>query len=105
VHPDLPVALSPHRAATREVALRLGLGFSEVKRRLESYGADRELRALEDLGCNGTDIRILLEIAFLADSSWTRLVHMDLRSLKKSLAEIRRCADLIDRLNCTELVY
>ena len=47
----------------------------------------------------------LLELAFWSDESWKQLVGMDLRRFKREIGNIRHCADIIDRLNRSDLVY
>jgi hypothetical protein len=63
---------------------------------------DRLIKA----GCDRNELLFVLELAFLADDSWKRLLGArDARQIKNWIAQIRHCADLIERLNRSELIH
>ena len=72
---------------------------------LEDNSAIRDLHTLEKAGCNRNELITLLELAFLSDESWKTQIGMSLRNIKRAIAHIRHCADIIDRLNDSELMY
>jgi hypothetical protein len=78
---------------------------SRVKEVLDDYATLPDLQALQDAGCNRTEIVVALSLAFLADSSWKQLLGVDLRAFKRAIRNIRICADAIEKLNRSELVY
>jgi hypothetical protein len=80
---------------------------SEVEVRLQDHAkALSDLQTLVQHGCNRAELISALEIAFLAaDESWKELVGMNLRAFKTALTQIRSCADMIDRLNRSDLIY
>src|ERR1700730_2017074 len=104
-HPAPPAGLSVNRDATREVAMGTKKPVSQIERILEDNASLPHLQALVDAGCNRNEVVIAMELAFLADESWETLMGMDLRSIKRAHAQIRDCADFIDRLNRSELIY
>jgi len=63
------------------------------------------LQALVDAGCKRNEVMSLLELAFWTDESWKQLVEMDLPRFKREIRQIRHCADIIDRLNRSDLIY
>ena len=79
--------------------------LSNVEDVLKEHGAEHDFETLVKAGCNRGELIMTLELAFLADESWETLVGMDLRSFKTDIAKVRHCADLIERLNRTELIY
>lgn len=78
---------------------------SQIERVLEDNASLPHLQALVDAGCDRKELVIAMELAFLADESWETFVGMDLRRFKKEIGQIRTCADVIDRLNRSELIY
>jgi hypothetical protein len=79
--------------------------LSDIERILEEHVAHPHLRTLVDAGCNRNQLVCALELAFLADESWKELVGMDLRGFKAAMSQIRDCANVISRLNGSELIY
>jgi hypothetical protein len=90
---------------TREVAVRRPKPHSEVQRVLVDNAADPQLESLVHAGCDRARLMAALELAFLTDESWETLVGMDLRQFKVAVTQIKDCADTIDRLNRSELIY
>jgi hypothetical protein len=72
---------------------------------LRKHAAVAQLKALVDAGCDRSEIVTLLDLAFLTVESWDSQIGMGLRDLKTALTEIRNCADIIGRLNRTEVLY
>lgn len=58
-----------------------------------------------DAGCERSELVFLLELAFWTDESWKQLVGMSLPRFRREINRIRQCADLVDRLDRSELVY
>ena len=79
--------------------------LSQIERVLKNHASLPHLQTLENAGCDRKELIAAMELAFLADASWEKLVGMDLRALKRTLAQIRDCAGVIDRLNRSELIY
>jgi hypothetical protein len=80
---------------------------SELEIRLREYAkAFDDFKLLVRDGCDLDELSTLLEINFLAErDTWERLVGMNLRGLETALKEIKACAGLVERLNCTEFVH
>jgi hypothetical protein len=78
---------------------------SSVEAVLQGNVATRDLHILEKAGCNRNELITLLELAFLADESWETQIGMKLRDFKSAVTHIRDCANTIDRLNRSELIY
>jgi hypothetical protein len=72
---------------------------------LKEHAALQHLQALVDAGCKRNEVLSLLELAFWADESWNRLVGMDLPKFKREIERVRHCADTIDRINGSDLIY
>jgi hypothetical protein len=79
--------------------------ISRIERALEEYGALPHMQTLVAAGCKRDEILAAMKLAFLADESWEKQVKMNLRTLKGSIAQIRHCSRIIDRLNASELIY
>lgn len=79
--------------------------LSDVEHVLQDHKALPHLAILVDAGCNRGELLAAMEISFLADESWPKLVGMDLRAFKTALVLIKHCARMIDRLNRSELIY
>jgi hypothetical protein len=78
---------------------------SDTERALQDYAALPYLQTLVDSGCDRNEIISYMQLAFLADDSWETLVNMNLKAFKGLIKQIRDCADIIDRMNRTELIY
>ena len=76
-----------------------------IEQKLDAYSALSELEALVSAGCRRDELLDVLDLAFLTDESWENRVGMDLRTFKKSIDQIKDCANLIDRLDHSELLY
>lgn len=72
---------------------------------LREHVALRHLQTLINAGCKREEVLSLLELAFWTDESWKQLVGMDLPRFKGEIRQIRHCADIIDRLNRSDLIY
>jgi len=72
---------------------------------LRDHAALQHLQALVDAGCKRNEVMSLLELAFWTDESWKQLVDMGLPRLKREIRQIRNCANIIERLNRSDLVY
>lgn len=92
----------PYRDAARR---RWVAKSSTIESVLEDHGALQHLQALVDAGCKRNEVMSLLEFAFWTDESWMQLVEMDLPRFKREIRQIRQCADIIDRLNRSDLIY
>jgi hypothetical protein len=103
-HPVLPAALH-YRHATREVAMKAKKPHSRTEDALADHVADSDLRALVEGGCSRAELLGLLELAFLTDESWKKLLGVDLRKIKATMKQINKCADEIDQLNRSELIH
>jgi hypothetical protein len=80
--------------------------LTEFERLLEDRGgARKDLHTLVEDGCNQAELSSVLQLAFLANESWQALVGMNLRGFKTVLAEIKNCADIVERLNRSELIH
>lgn len=79
--------------------------LSESERAIRDHSAEGQLASLVKNGCERSRLLMILDLAFLTKETWNALVGMDLRSLKATLAEIRSCAAMIERLNRSELLY
>jgi hypothetical protein len=79
--------------------------LSKGERAIRDHAAENQLVSLVKSGCDRARLLMILDLAFLTDETWNALVGMDLRSLKATLAGIRSCAAMIERLNRSELLY
>jgi hypothetical protein len=81
--------------------------LSDAERILKENGALPDLQALARFGCNREGLISVLEIAGLADDSWTTRLGrgMDRRKFLSIMEQIRECANLIARLNRSELIH
>jgi len=79
--------------------------LSRIERVLQDHAALPQLQALAAAGCDRVELIAALDLSFLADESWETLVDMDLRAFKRAIAQIRDCAGMIDRLNCSHLMH
>jgi len=79
--------------------------LSTVETVLEDHLAAPHLQALVHAGCDRDDLLFALELAFLADESWETQIGMKLRDFKVAISHVRHCADTIDRLNRSKLIY
>ena len=79
--------------------------FSSIETVFQDHEALRHLQALVDAGCDRNELIMLMDLAFLADESWETQIGMRLRDFKGAITGIRHCADTIDRLNRSELIY
>jgi hypothetical protein len=77
----------------------------DIERALQDYAALPDLQALVDAGCDRKQIISYMGLAFWADDCWKTLMDMDLRGFKRALKQIRNCASMIDRLNCSSLIH
>jgi len=78
---------------------------SEVESVLDKHVALPALQALEDAGCNREELIGAMGLSFLVNESWKGLVDMNLRGFKRAIKHIRDCADTIEQLNRSELIY
>jgi hypothetical protein len=101
-HPDLPAALASQTGMPRG---RWVAKSSRIESVLKDYAALQHLQALVDAGCKRNEVLSLLDLAFWTDESWKQLVEMDLPRFKREIRQIRHCGDIIDRLNCSDLIY
>jgi len=79
-----------------------------IERVLRERLALQDLQTLVDAGCNRGELLSLLQLARLpswTDESWKTLVGMELPRLKREIKRIRHCADVINRLNRSRLIY
>jgi hypothetical protein len=81
------------------------LPASNIENVLNDHAALRDLKTLVKAGCNYDRIVTLLEFAFWTDESWQQLVGMGLSRFQREINQIRNCADVVDRLNRSDLVY
>jgi hypothetical protein len=79
--------------------------LSTVETVLEDHLADRHLQTLVDAGSDRNELITLMDLAFLADESWETQIGMKLRDFKRAMKDVRDCANKIDRLNRSELIY
>jgi hypothetical protein len=79
--------------------------LSEVESVLDEHVALPALQALEDAGCNRGELIGAMGLALLVNESWKGLVGMNLRGFKRAIKHIRDCADTIEQLNRSELIY
>jgi hypothetical protein len=63
------------------------------------------LDALVGAGCTRNEVISLLELAFWTEESWKQLVGMGLPRFKREIEKIRHSADIVGRLNRSELIY
>jgi hypothetical protein len=73
--------------------------------RVQEHGALPDLEALVNEGCDREELVAALETSFVVDESWQTLIGMGLPQFKRALKQIQSCADIIDRLNRTDLVF
>jgi hypothetical protein len=105
VHCGVPAALARKSGFDAEVAMGGEKPRSEVESALDEHVALPALQALEDAGCNREELVGALGLSFLVNESWKGLVDMDLRGFKRAIKHIRDCADTIEQLNRSELIY
>lgn len=72
---------------------------------LREHSALGDLTDLVNAGCKRDQIIGLLDLAFWTDESWQKLVGMRLPRFKREIAQVRSCADILERLNSSELIY
>jgi hypothetical protein len=77
----------------------------EIERILQNHAALPALQKLVDDGCDRVEVLAALAISFVTDETWKTLIGMELREFQRALKQIKTCADMIDRLNGTDLVY
>ncbi len=78
---------------------------ADVESVLKEHATDFQLESLVRAGCDRSQLLTALELVCLADESWKSLVEMNLRAFKGAIGQIRHCADMIDRLNRSHLIY
>jgi hypothetical protein len=78
---------------------------SDTERALQDHASLPHLQNLVDAGCDRDELLFALELAFLADESWETQLGMKLRDFKVAISHVRHCADTIDRLNRSKLIY
>jgi hypothetical protein len=79
--------------------------FSSIETVVQDDFARRDLQILVDAGCDRNDLITVMDLAFLADESWETQLGMKLRDFKVAISHVRHCADTIDRLNRSKLIY
>ncbi len=79
--------------------------LSTVETVLEDHLAAPHLQALVDAGCDRNELMTLMDLAFLTDESWEAQIGMKLRHFKAAINHVRHCAEIIDRLNRSKLIY
>jgi hypothetical protein len=79
--------------------------LTPVERILRDHVAEPALQALVDAGCNRDELISALGLAFLTNESWKELAGMNLRGFKATIARIRDCAGVVERLNRSDLIY
>lgn len=79
--------------------------LSDLERVLIDHAADSQVESLVSAGCDRVGLMALLELVFLTDESWKTLAGMDLRAFKAAVKQIKACAGIVERLNCSDLIY
>ena len=85
--------------------MRRKKSLSDVERVLHEHVAVSQFQSLVRAGCDRSRLLALLDWAFLTDESWTKLVGMALRAFNVSIEQIEHCANVISRLNRSDLLY
>jgi hypothetical protein len=80
--------------------------FPKVRDVLKRYGRlEEQLEDLKKAGCGRAQLLTALDLAFLTDESWERLVGMNLKAFKAALQQIKDCADTIARIEKSNLIW
>ena len=72
---------------------------------LSHQGVLRHLDKLVTAGCKRNELLAFLSMATFADDCWKKLVGTGLRNYRRNIREIENCANLIERLNRSKLLW